>query len=339
MRHVVLLIVLLAGATSALAAPAPPGAARCVVAANIFLEGLVPTQRQRVVVPFNHAARLKPLFPPGIAPAPSGVRLGELADGQRIRLHDFLSCAMSAQGYQKLLGIMRRADLVRDTFGKLPAPQRETRAETGALHFWITLFGEPSTSKPFAWRFEGHHIAVNFAIERGELVTGPQWFAIDPAVMTKTQWAGFRVLDAEFTRGLELLESFTPDQQKRAVLADRAPPQLRLTPDAKAPRPAPAGLPLAAMNPGQQLLFRRLVDEYIGNAEAGTADRLRARLAAADPARVFFAWQGAVARGQPVYYRVQTPTLEIEFSHALDVRAPQKGLDLNHIHTWWQSRP
>ncbi len=320
-------------------AAAPPGAERCVIAAKVFVEGLVPSQRPRVVVPWGHKARLAPLHPPGIAPGASGIRIAELAEGQRIRLYDFLSCSMSSQGFQKVLGIIRRADLVTESFKAVPVPQRETRAETGSQSFWITLFGEPSLDKPFAWRLEGHHLAVNFSIERGQLVAGPQWLAVDPAVMTKTQWAGFRVLDTEFTRGLELLESLTAAQQKRAVVAARLPQQMRLTPDAKSPPPVAAGLPLSAMNATQQRLFQRLVDEYVGNVESGAADALRDRIAAADPAKVFFAWEGPTARGQPVYYRVQTPVLDIEFSHALDVSGPQKGFDINHIHTWWQARP
>jgi hypothetical protein len=334
-----ILIVTLAATVTHAAAPAPPGAARCVVAARVFLEGLVPDQRRRAVVGYDHPTRARPLFPPGMAPAATGMRTGELADGQRVRLHDFLSCALSAQGYQKAIAVIRRGDMAREAFAAVPLTQRETRAETSSGHFWITLFGEPSLERPFAWRFEGHHLLLDFRIERGQLVPGPMFLGADPAVMTKGAWAGFRVLDSEFARGLELLESLTAAQRRRAVLGASLPQTLRTTPDAKAPRPAPAGLPANALDPGQQRLLWRLIEEYLGNVEAGLADRLLERLGADGLERLYFAWQGPVVRGQPVYYRVSSPSLDLEFSQALDARAAYKGFDLNHIHTWWRTWP
>ncbi|MBM4197867.1 MAG: DUF3500 domain-containing protein [Gammaproteobacteria bacterium] len=337
MRCALLLIAVLAAAPGVAAAAARPGAERCVAAAQVFLDGLVPAQRQRVVRPWSDAARGKPMFPPGITPAPTGMRIGELADGQRVRLHDFLGCALSSQGYQKVAGIIRRGDMVADTYKDLPAPQRETRAKTGALHFWITLFGDPSADKPFGWRLEGHHLLLQFSVERGLLVPGPTWLAVDPAVMTKGTWAGFRILDAEFTRGLELLEGLGEAHRRQAIVADRVPQEMATTPGSRAQRGAAAGLPVGTMSLPEREIFWRLVDEYLGNLEAGTAARLRRQIES--EGGLHFAWRGPAERGQPVYYRVQGPSLDLEFSHALDVRGPQRGFDLNHIHTWWHIRP
>lgn len=331
-----LLATFLLAQSAARAEPAPPGAARCVVAARVFLEGLVPEQRKRVVRPFDHAARLKPAWPPGAAPAATGIRTGELADGQRVRLHDFIGCGLSSQGYQKVLGVIRRSEVVRQAFTKVPLPERETRAETGPGFFWITVFGEPGDEKPFGWRLEGHHLHLDFTVADGRLTVSPAFLGADPVVMRKGTWAGFRVLDTEFARGLELLESLAPAQRERAVLGAKLPATLLAAPGGTGLPKVPAGLPAAAMNEAQRGLLDRLLDEYVGDLEPGTAAALRARIAADGPEKLFFAWLGPVTRGVPVYYRVQGPSIEVEFLHAPDSASAAKGPDLNHIHVFWR---
>jgi len=330
----------LAGPTAAMAAPAAPGAGRCVVAAQVFLEGLIPDQRKRVVLRFDNPARLKPAYPPGAGAAPpTGVRTAEMADGQRIRLHDFLTCALSSQGYQKALAVIRRSDMTAEALGKLPMAERETPAETGNGTYRITLFGEPSNDRPWAWRLEGHHLLLNFTIADGRIEASPAFLGADPAVVTKGVWAGGRVLDAEFARGLELLESLTPAQRKQAVAGAALPAGFATTPDVPPRTLAPQGIVAASLDEGQQRLLWRLIGEYVGNAEPGTAEAVMARVRAAGLERLYFSWRGPTERGQPVYYRVQSPALDIEFLHASASRAAGATPDLNHIHTWWRVTP
>jgi hypothetical protein len=317
------------------AAAAPPGAERCVVAARVYLDGLVPAQRQRAVAPFDSDARRHPVFPPGRSPAKSGLRTGELTDGQRIRLQDFLSCGLSSQGYQKVLAIMRRGDLVRETLAKVPPAEREIAAETGPAFYWTTVFGEPSSAGPWGWRLEGHHLALDFTVRAGVLELSSVYLGADPAVITQGTWAGYRVLDTEFARGLELLESLTPEQRKRAVVSPQLPAGLQNVPGTASPS-KPEGLPAAALDERQRELLLRLIAEYVGNAEPGTARRVLARLDGQSLETLHFAWRGPAVRGQPVYYRVQGPALTIEFLHAAKSDAAKGPPDINHIHTWWQ---
>jgi hypothetical protein len=323
----------------ALAAPAPPGAERCLVAARIYLDGLVPAQRKRAVAPFDSEARRTPVFPPGAAPARSGLRTGEMVEGQRIRLHDFLSCGLSSQGYQKVLAVMRRADAARDMMAKVELPERETRAQIGSTFYWVTVFGDPSPDKPWGWRVEGHHLLLDFTVANGELELSPFYLGAEPAVVTGGNFAGYRVMDTEFARGLELLESLTPEQRARAVIGKTLPPDLFDTPDRRKTPLAPAGLPASSLDRDQRRLLDWLLDEYLGNAEPGTAERLRARIAAGGADALRFAWMGPTERGQPVYYRVQSPALVLEFLQAPDSSVAKGAPSVNHIHTWWRVLP
>ena len=334
-RLTVLVAMLGAGvvAQAASAAAADPGAERCAVAARVYLDGLVPEQRKRAVLPFSSPLRTSLDWPPGHAPGRSGLRTGELADGQRVRLHDFIGCGLSSQGYQKLLAIIRRAEVSQEPLKQIAAADRETAADVGASFYWITIFGEPSDREPWGWRLEGHHAVLQFTAAKGELALSPVWLGTEMAVIPKGQWAGFRVMDTEFARGLELLESLTPPQRQRAVLGATLPREMLTTPGGSKPPAKPAGIPASALNDAQRTLLLRLIEEYVGEAEPGTAERIRARIVASLD-DVHFAWIGPTARGQPVYYRVQGPAIDIEFLHSF-ANTKTAEPDLNHIHTWW----
>ena len=111
------------------------------------------------------------------------------------------------------------------------------------------------------------------------------------------------------------------------------------TPDRASQALKPEGLPASSLNDGQRRLLARLIAEYIGNLEPGTAERALARIAADPPESVRFAWLGPAARGKPVYYRIQGPTLTIEFLHAPSSAVAKGEPDINHIHTFWRLAP
>jgi hypothetical protein len=90
----------------------------------------------------------------------------------------------------------------------------------------------------------------------------------------------------------------------------------------------PRGLAAADMTPQQRALLLALTHQYL--------DRLPDEVAALEAPRnsgpaldeIHFAWAGALARGQPHYYRLQGPRLLIEYNNT------QNGA--NHIHSAWR---
>ena len=84
------------------------------------------------------------------------------------------------------------------------------------------------------------------------------------------------------------------------------------------------------MEPGAPepiVLYRALPANYgaiLGILNDGAAAAKMAEIKANLP-RTYFAWSGSTTNGGLAYYRIQGPTLVIEY-------APQQG-DLEHIHT------
>src|SRR5690606_24071609 len=102
---------------------------------------------------------------------------------------------------------------------------------------------------------EGHHLSLNFVVDKGNVISStPAAFCTNPAVVM-SEGAGIakgtRVLDKEETLAFELLESLAADQRKEAVIADKAPGELRAAGDPQPPQDKPAGIAAEKLT-GQQ---------------------------------------------------------------------------------------
>ena len=77
------------------------------------------------------------------------------------------------------------------------------------------------------------------------------------------------------------------------------------------------------MTPAQQDMLLDLAREWVGilNDEGATARMAEIK---SNLAKTYFAWSGPTTNGSVAYFRIQGPTVVIEY-------APQKSVD--HIHT------
>ena len=85
----------------------------------------------------------------------------------------------------------------------------------------------------------------------------------------------------------------------------------------------PEGLKASAMSPAQQSMLLELVREWAGIAADALAAERMEQIRANLP-QTYFAWSGPVTPGSVAYFRIQGPTVVIEY-------APQRNVD--HIHT------
>jgi hypothetical protein len=85
----------------------------------------------------------------------------------------------------------------------------------------------------------------------------------------------------------------------------------------------PEGIRGSALSPAQQAVLLEIVREWAGMMNDAFAEPRMAEIRANLP-ETTFAWSGATADDSAAYFRIQGPTLVIEY-------APQGGLD--HIHT------
>jgi len=299
--------------------PAQPqdASGQLAAAARSVLELLSPEQRAVAQFAADAPERLDWHFIPRDRP---GLSLKDMSEEQRARVAHLLVVALGAEAAAQVDAVRSLDDVLRwmaESQGG-SAPHRDS-----ALYD-LAFFGAPEAKRPWAFRFEGHHVSVTVSCDgRGGTSLSPFCLGAAPARVEKGPRAGLRPLAAEQDLGLQLHASLSEAQRAKALLGQNVPNDLLIMPGAELKRLEPAGLSNQDMEPAQRELLQRLIAAYAADAAPEFRD---ASLLEAGEA--WFAWAGAGAREQLHYYRVQTARLVIEF-------VTTQG-DVNHVHSYWR---
>ncbi|HZJ64039.1 MAG TPA: subclass B3 metallo-beta-lactamase, partial [Kofleriaceae bacterium] len=217
-------------------------------------------------------------------------------------------------------GIMALEDVLR---------QREHEALRDAGAYFISVFGEPSTSTTWGFRFEGHHLSLNLTLVDGvRPIESPAFLGASPSQVGGGFLAETRVLGREEDLGFRLLGSLDDAQRKSAVFRATAPDDILTGPGAKLT--TLPGLAADRMTAAQRQLLDALLDEVTGNLPREVADHARARIATHRPADLVFSWAGGGSAGHPHYYRIAAPSFIYEFDNTQS--------NATHVHTVWHVR-
>lgn len=192
--------------------------------------------------------------------------------------------------------------------------------------YFVTIFGEPSTTGSWGWRFEGHHLSFNFTVVDGKHVFfAPSFIGSNPAEVRSGPRKGERVLREEDDLGRAFVLSLDNAQRKTAVFSDKAPAEIVTVNNKRAEPLSPAGISYAQLKPAQQEKLVELTQLYLRRWRPELADEAWQKIERAGRDKLTFAWAGGFERGQANYYRIQSPDYLIEFDNT------QNGA--NHIHT------
>jgi hypothetical protein len=234
---------------------------------------------------------------------------------------DLLKAGLSDKGYTK-------AEAVRALEPVLAEIENNPVRRDPELYY-VTIFGDPSPEGTWGWRFEGHHISLNWTIVRGaSIASSPQFFGSNPAEVRTGPQRGRRALAAEEDLARALLGSLTDAQRQQAVLAPDAPDDILTTNLRKAAIQDDKGVAYGDLTAEQRGLLLAVVEEYAGVQPKAVAVERIERLRRAGLDRIRFAWMGGVKRGERHYYRLQGPTFLIEYDNTQN--------DANHIHAVWR---
>ena len=160
--------------------------ASMVDAAQALLETLTPEQRTATMFPFNGEDRLDWHFIPRER---KGVALKTMTNEQQAAAQALVQASLSAEGYDKAERIRQ---LERVLF------EREGRDIRDPGLYFFMIFGEPTTTGTWGWRYEGHHVSHSWTVIDGELSSStPQFFGSNPAYVREGSHAGERVLGSE----------------------------------------------------------------------------------------------------------------------------------------------
>lgn len=298
-------------------AAAQSTAVKMRVATERALAALPEQVRAQAMRPFEDRDRTDWHYTPR---SRNGISFKEMDKPARESVHALLRTALSAAGYRKLTNIIELEIVLREieTLGWMRDPER----------YHLTVYGKPDAVQRWGWRFEGHHLSLNFTLAGDKLVVDtPSFFGANPATVQKGARKGLRALGEEHDAGWALLEALNDAQRKEAVFEARTYGEIVTgNKDKVDPLPA-AGIPAAKLDEKQRALLWKLIETYAGNFEPGLAQARLARAKQGTEA-IRFGWAGSAVRGKPHYYRVQGPQFLIEYDASQN--------DGNHIHTVWR---
>jgi hypothetical protein len=311
--------------------------ARIVTAAQAVLGTLDASGKAKVQYPFDSSQKARWSNLPSPMFERTGIRLGDLSAPQRAAVMSMLSVALSGAGYQKVLDIMRGDEVLRGTGGgaRGPAPaggggpggpagnRGPGRGPVfGQDEYYLAFVGTPSNNAPWMLQFGGHHLAINLTLFGSQATLAPSLPAAQPASYT-VEGRTVRPLGRENDKAFALVNALDAGQRGQGVLTYRVA-DLVLGPGKDGRTIQPEGIRATALSAAQQTMLWDLVREWVGIMNDAFAQPRMAEIAG-DPANTYFAWSGPTTNGSAAYFRVQGPTLVIEY-------APQQG-SVDHIHT------
>ena len=308
-----LAVTLPAQRTSPAGTPADP-TTRIVKAAQDVVSTVDGPARAKLVFPFESAQRTNwSNLPSGIYKRNS-LRIGDLTAPQRAAVMKLLSTALSADGYRKVVDIMHGDEVLkRGGGGRGPA--------FGEDEYYLAFLGTPSATTPWMLQFGGHHLAINLTLAGSQVSMTPSLPAAQPA---RFEWEGrtVRPLGNENDKAFALINALDEKQKGQAIIGSRVA-DLVLGPGQDGKTIQPEGIRASALSAAQQTMLWEVVREWSGiMADAFAGPRLAEITSHLND--TYFAWSGPTTQGSAAYFRIQGPTLVIEY-------APQNSVD--HIHT------
>jgi hypothetical protein len=302
-----------------LAAQASP-----IEAATTFLESLAPSSRRAAMLPFEDGRRTLFQFVPMER---RGALVGDFSQGARAKADALLGIHLSKRGMKQIETIRSLEDVL------FAIDKNPTRDKTAYV---FNFFGAPSKSGVWAWRYEGHHLSLNYTYKDGAMVSSsPQFLGAAPAEVRNGPMKGTRALADEEDFAFALLNSLTAVQKRKAVISIRVPREidndvsgLETRNDRVAQIEGKLGLSFAALDAKQKAMLKKLVRAHADVQSEAEVNRRLHKIEHEGWDNVVFAWMGSAEGGKPHYYRIQGPTFLVELDNSQD--------GANHIHSVWR---
>ena len=302
---------------------APSAAAKAMSdAANAFLGDLSAEQKSKATFKFEDDSRFEFRYTPR---ARTGLPLKEMSEAQRNKAHALLKTGLSMRGYTAATTIISLENVLKAIEPPRTGPNAIVRDPE--LYF-VSIYGTPGKS-PWGWKFEGHHMSVNFTlIDDKPVVFSPSFFGSNPAVVRDGPQKGTRALREEEDTARELMASFDEATRAKVIFDVKAPNEM-ITGEGRDSKPLdPGGLSYAAMTPPQRRLLEKVIDVYLGRVAPELAKTRLEALQKAGMDKITFGWAGVMEVGGPHYYRIQGPTFLVEYDNTQNTN--------NHIHSVWR---
>ena len=328
MRRATILLALLAAMPRA--AHADDTGSAMADAAGRFLSTLDDATRAKAVFPFDSPERVNWHWIPRER---QGVPIKAMTSEQRAVAFGLLNTGLSTAGAIKATTIMSLEGLLKELeHGTGPVRDPEL--------YFFSVFGDPGPRGNWGWRVEGHHLALNYTLVNGHVVSAtPFMFGSNPAEVKDGPRKGLRNLADIEGPANALMTSLSVAQRKLAIVAEVAP-EVTTTPNSEqvegmsfgpgsrggrgsAP---PLGIGPDELDDDQRALLMKLLHAYGANFP----ESLRGEIfgSADKDAFLRFAWYGPTDPTKPHAFRVTGQMVVIDFNDTQN--------ETNHIHTFYR---
>ncbi len=330
-RIVTALVLFWIGLAIGAAAVKPEPGVDMTTRAKAFLDSLRPAQKKAAMMSYDDKRRVDWHFIP--KDERKGLEMNDMNSTQRRATFDLLNAALSETGVKKTRAIMEMEQILNDA----EVARGSGRWVRDAERYYVTVFGQPSTRGTWGLSFEGHHLSLNFVVTAGRVAShSPFMFGANPTKLPRAvphYKGGEQVLGVEEQSAFDLLHALSADQRKVAVIAAKAPREMRSAGDAQPPSDGPAGIAASKLNDKQKAGLKAIINEYLRSMPDAVAKRRWAEIDQAGFDKVHFAWAGADKPGIGHYYRIQGPTFLVEF---VNTQPDSLGNPASHIHCMWR---
>jgi hypothetical protein len=305
--------------------PASPGM-QMVEAADKFVATLNDEQKSQALFPFDSEERTNWHFIPmqnaQKQPTRKGLRLELMKPEQKKAALDLLRAGTSESGYTQAVTIMSLESILNE----LEKGGNNVRSPEW---YFVSIFGTPSSTGRWGWRIEGHHLSLNFTIDKGRVIgSTPAFFGANPADDPKKG----RTLAKSEDLANQLFGMLN-DEQKKVAARMKHFEEIEQG-KAKPGVGQPVGLPAGMMDDKQRQVLTDLIEAYAARMPPEVAAAQLEDVKKAGLDKVHFGFVQEDKPGKPTTYRVQGPTFVIEF---LNVQADSARNPANHIHSSWRN--
>jgi hypothetical protein len=301
-----------------LAAQDLPSLAAMKSAADAFLGSLDEAQRGKAAFAFDSDERENFRFTPQTR---KGLPLKEMSDAQRAAAMKLLEAALSEKGKLKAMQVITLEGVLREM------EKRPDYRDPGK--YYVSIFGKPGDAKSWGWKFEGHHLALNYTVVNGEeFSVTPSFYGANPGEVRQGEHKGLRVLKAEDELAHALVNVLLEGGKKEVIFSDKPPAEILTAENRKATALEPVGVAAADMSAAERKALFDLISEYTGRHREDLAAADMKKIEAAGIGKIRFGWAGGTRPGEAWYYRIQGPTFLMEAANTQN--------DANHVHATWR---
>ena len=289
-----------------------------VETAEAFINSLDSDQKSRTLLEFNDQ-RSNWHYLPSTMFDRRGIFIKDLDDRQRQLLHSLLQGYLSQKGYKKTTSIIELENVLRELGG---GSYRDPEM------YMVAFYGKPSGDKIWGWKFEGHHISLNFTVVNNNISFAPRFFGANPAEIPSGPRKGFRALKDEEDIALKLMASMSNEQKVKTIFRRHAFRDILSANDASIEPFDKEGIQAKELNSAQQALLKKLIMEYLSAMPEDLAHKRMQQVTKSNFDEICFGWAGGIALHAPHYYRIQGDKFLIELDNTQN--------NANHIHCVWR---